>query len=67
MPKRKNFISAFRRIGKWPNGYISRNLDDKVTIVYGIDRDRIDQIIVCNGSDARLIAKRINQFLDAGG
>ena len=67
MPKRKSFICSLRKLCKWPNGYIARRDDDRISIVYEIGENRGKQFIICTQADARLIAKRINQFLNNGG
>ena len=65
--KRKNFLCGLRKLGKYPNGNIGRLPSDYVYISYGKDRKSISQSIICTQADARLIAKRINQFIDGGG
>jgi hypothetical protein len=68
MPKRKNFICMLRKPNKYPNGYIARRDDDRITIFYNREESVCGgQFIVCTQADARLIAKRINRFLDNGG
>ena len=69
MPKRKNFICCLRKPGKLPNGHVCRRDDDKITIVYEylLSGGKYRQFMVLPQKDARLIAKRINEFLDGGG
>ena len=67
MPKRKNIICALRKLGVYPNGEIYRNSDDEIIITYTYEKGWPTKYICCTQADARLIAKRINQFLDAGG
>ncbi len=67
IPKRKNMICGLRKLGKLPNGHIGRlPTTDEVYINYRGKRGNI-KVITCSQADARLIAKRINQFLDGGG
>ena len=66
MPKRKNFICGLRKSGVYPNGYVGRTEDDQIYIVYQ-QLEQSQEVILCSQADARLIAKRINQFLDNGG
>jgi len=67
MPKRKNIMCALRKSGEYPNGEVCRNSDDDIIITYtgGAGWPTIN--ICCTQADARLIAKRINQFIDEGG
>ena len=58
---------SLKKVGKYPNGFICRRDDNRIGISYQLEKDRACQYIACEQSDARLIAKRINQFLDAGG
>ena len=66
-PKRKNFVCGLRNLDKWPNGYIGRTDDDEIYIAYQFCENAPWNQIVCTQADARLIAKRINQFIDGGG
>ena len=70
MKKRKKMVARLRRDGS-PNGYIKRvsnteleEYDNLIMIVYERSEYIPDQVIFCTQADARLIAKRINQFLD---
>ena len=67
MPKRKLFNKRLRWPGRFPNGHVSRDTDEDIVINYyrgpGYDR----QLLILPQKCARLIAKRINQFIDEGG
>ena len=65
--KRKNLICNLRKVGQWPNGSIVWDSNDNVEIAYKRYEGGPWDIITCSQSDARLIAKRINQFIDNGG
>ena len=67
MPKRKNFICGLRKLDKWPNGSVGRTPDDEIYIAYQFCEESPWSQIICSQADARLIAKRITQFIDNGG
>ena len=49
------------------NGMVARGLDGRVYIVWTPLADRTQCFTDMTTRDARLLAKRINQFLDGGG
>jgi hypothetical protein len=68
--KRKKMIAAMRVPGKYPNGHVVRSKDDdKICIHWQPDETgwRDQTLTRLSTRDARLLAKRINQFIDAGG
>jgi hypothetical protein len=68
MQKRKNFICMLRKYGLWPNGAIERDPEtDEVVISFYKGKNCGISFISCKQNDARLIARRINEFLDGGG
>jgi len=70
MPKRKNIMCMMRDFGMKPNnGGVARcEQTDKIHIFWREpDASITDHISGLSTRDARLLAKRINQFLDAGG
>ena len=68
MAKRKNMTCALRRDAVCNNGYIARDPgNDKIIIQYVDNRGEIHQIANMDTCSARTLAKRINQFIDAGG
>jgi hypothetical protein len=66
-PKRKNIACMLRKFNTFPNGAVWRDDDDLIHISYRASDGGFIQGIVCSQADARLIARRINQFIDAGG
>jgi len=70
MPKRKNIMFLMRNFQMGPNnGGVSRcQQTDKIHIFWRQpDAGINDHLSGLSTQDARLLAKRINQFLDAGG
>ena len=67
MKKRKNIMCALRKSGDYPNGEVYRNSEDDIVITYTEGAGWPIKYICCSQADARLIARRINQFIDAGG
>ena len=62
-------ISCMRKLdtGAKNNGYVARDEDDLVYIGW-TPHEGVQQVLTdMTSRDARLLAKRINQFLDAGG
>ena len=53
-----------RDVGSYPNGYIQTADDDEIRVTYFM-HEGYPQTIFMTRRDARLIAKRINQCLDA--
>lgn len=67
MKKRKNILCRLRKSGH-PNGYVVRSKEDDNIIIYYQPREReYYKTLRLPQKDARLLAKRINQFLDSGG
>ena len=72
MPKRRNIICVMRRPLfpiKDGNGVVLRNhMDDTVYIGWSQrGEETVTYLTGLTSSDARLLARRINQFLDGGG
>ena len=68
MAKRKNIFCALRKGSEKNNGYVFRDAkSDKIVIQY-TDKHNIKYMIAnLDTYTARLMARRINQFIDAGG
>jgi hypothetical protein len=68
MASRKNISCVLRKDRVCNNGYILRDQEsDKIIIQYVDTRGEIYQISNMDTCSARTLAKRINQFIDAGG
>lgn len=70
MAKRKNIICCMRDVngGNVPrNGVVARDVDDRIHISWTPVDQHTQHLTDLTSRDARLLAKRINQFLDAGG
>lgn len=65
--KRKNMIAGLRKVGMPRNGYISRDNEGKIYISWESTKGYTQVLTDLTTKDARLIAKRINSFIDAGG
>lgn len=68
--KRKNIICAMRkgRLNKVLNGYVAREREtDLIQIAWTPYEQYTQYLTGLSTGDARLLAKRINQFLDGGG
>jgi len=68
--KRKNMISCMRshNLTEAKNGYVARYREDDTVYIHWKPVDGVQQVLTgMSTRDARLLAKRINQFLDAGG
>jgi hypothetical protein len=61
--RRKNIMCALR-LDKYPNAYISNADRNSVNVSYWYEKNN-GAGFVLSRRDARLLAKRINQFLDA--
>ena len=69
MPKRKNMIHMMRPANSAENnGGVMRNKDtDQIHIWWKASGEVTDHLQGLSTRDARLLAKRINSFLDSGG
>jgi hypothetical protein len=74
MPKRANIVCVLRKPlgniqGGAPNAVVFRNpLDDRIGVVWYPTKDGgAEHLTRLTSADARLLAKRLNQFLDAKG
>ena len=68
MAKRKNICCSIRKGSEKNNGYVFRDPEsDKIVIHYTDFRNMSYMICNLDTCSARTLAKRINQFIDAGG
>lgn len=67
-PKRKNIVCSLRSLlQRERNGIVARGADDRVHIAWKEPSGYWQYLTGMTSRDARLLAKRINEFLDAGG
>lgn len=62
--KRRVFFCSLRKVGTYPNGYVEETEERKIKIsVFPVDKNGFS--FELDKRTARLLAKRINQFLDS--
>lgn len=65
MPKKVHFFTSIKKVGEYPNAYVEQPDDiGKIDVVLVSGVDEVATRVRLDRHFARMLARRINQFLD---